>query len=391
MFRRELLARSPVMLPDNHSFLYSADSGVYAGSLTSGEAKLLLRGVAGPVGYSHGHILFVREGALVAQQFDVARMEVRGDAQPVRFAEHVDQISASGNGVLAYRSGGPRATQLMWFDRQGKGLGAVGEPGEQKRFAISPDGARAAVAPGLWMLDFARGTSMRLAFDPLVAGGPVWSPDGSHIAFSAREKAPGAPQSGLYVAPANGASTAEPLFKSMQRMSVDSWSTDGRYLLYTARDPGRTDSLWFLGFEKGAKPAPVVQNNFNNRDGQFSPDGRWIAYISDESGREEVYVQAFPGPGGKWQISLNGGSRPVWRRDGKELFFATPERGLMAVEIESASAAFQSGPPRTLLRLPGRGWYTASANGKRFLAAAALEREPAALNVVLNWTEDLRQ
>ena len=397
MLRREQeIPRSPVMLPDNRSFLYSLtgsspDSGIYAGTLNSGNTKLLLRGVVSPVLYSQGYVLFLREGVLLAQQFDVHRLELRGDARPVRFAEHVDQFSVSENGVLAYRSGATRATQLMWFDRMGKGLGTAGEPGEQQRFAISPDGMRAIVAPGLWMLDFALGAKMRLAFDPLAADGPVWSPDGSKIAFSARDAGPGAMEFGLYIAPANGAGTPEPLFKSRERMSVDSWSSDGKFILYTSRDPGRPNSLWSLSLEKGSMPLPVVKNNFNNWDGQFSPDARWIAYVSDESQRQEVYVQPFPGPAGKWQISASGGSRPVWRRDGKELFFVTPERLVMSVAIESSSAGFRADAPRPLFKLPGRGWYTTTDDGKRFLASAPLEREPAALNLVLNWTVEVGQ
>ena len=394
----ETHVRSPVMLPDNRHFLYSvmstgSNAGIYAGNLDSGAMKLLVRGVTSPVAYSEGYLLFLRDRALFAQKFDVHLLELEGEARPLRFADHVDQVSASlysSNGVLAYWSGGQRATQLMWIDRSGKLMSQVGEPGEQQRFAISPDGTQAVVAPGLWMLDFARETSARLTFDPIVAGGPVWSPDASRIAFSAQDPAPGSFESSLYIVPAGGAGAPELLLKARQEMSVDSWSSDGRFIIYTAREPGKANSLWSIGLGDGHAPMTIVKGNFNALDGQFSPDGRWIAYISDESEREEVYVQPFSRPGGKWQISISGGGHPQWRRDGKELFFVTPEHLLMSVEIDSGSNVFRTGAARPLFKLPGRSWYASAADGRRFLVSVPVERGTGALNFVLNWVEEMQ-
>ena len=241
------------------------------------------------------------------------------------------------------------------------------------------------------MLDFARGTNMRLTFDPLAADGPVWSPDGSRIAFSARDAGPGVTAFGLYSAPANGAGTPEMLFKSMERMSVDSWSSDGRLLIYTAKALNGQTRRWSLALQGNAtpmRPMPAVKNNFNNWDGQILAGCAVDRVCFRGVATRRCVRAAVPRAGGRWQISASGGSRPVWRRDGKELFFVTPERVLMSVAIESGSAGFRADAPRPMFKLPGRGWYTASDDGRRFLLAAPVEREPAALNLALNWTEE---
>ncbi|MGH9660416.1 MAG: TolB family protein, partial [Bryobacteraceae bacterium] len=245
--KQETAHRWPSALPDGRHFLYSAvsvrpeHSSIRLGAVDSKESRVLAPGTSSSAVFAEGFVLFAREGILLAQPFHPRRLDLDGDARPLRFTERVDAMSASATGVLAYRTGDSRKSQLAWFDRTGRNLGIAGEPGESERFAISPDGKRAVVAPGLWMLDFVRGTNMRLTFDPVAAAAPVWSPDGLRIAFGASD-----PDSGLYSAPSRGAGRAELLYRSGEHIAPDSWSPDGRFIVYTARDAKGVKSLWAL-------------------------------------------------------------------------------------------------------------------------------------------------
>jgi len=335
----------------------------------------------------------------MAQVFDAGRLELAGD--PFRVAETAQSFSASDHGALAY-VGGRRASQLAWFDREGKQLATAGQPGRYIDLTLAPDDQRVAVAnveegaePGtgadLWVLDLVRAIPSRFTFDPARDFRPVWSPDGSRIAFSSSRDGP----YNLYQKASSGAGEDEPLLKSGQSKFAWDWSADGRFLLYSSNDPKTRDDLWFLPVSGDRKPAPFLQTPFNEYQGQFSPDGRWVAYVSDESGRAEVYVRPFPpGPGGKWQISNGGAYEPHWRRDGKELFFVSRsrDRKLMAAPVK-AGAAFQTGLAQELFRtgtnlgfVTGTHHYAVSADGKRFLMIQPLEEAaPTPITVVLNW------
>jgi len=417
----EIYHAMPSFLPDGRHFIYmrlsnrSESCGICVGSLDAKpeeqDPKPLLRSNvaaayvpscdAGP-----DCLLLIRDGKLLAQPFDVRRLELFGEAVPV-----VEQVgtfltgglfSASANGILVYRAGGSPETQLTWLDQRGKRLGRVGEPGAYLTLAISPDGTRAVITriaelPALWLFDLSRGTATRFTFgnSPAVFG--TWSPDSSRIIFASS----GAFD--LYQKSASGVRNEELLLRSTEAKYPMSWSRDGRFLLYTMMNPktARRD-LWVLPLDGEKKPFPLLSTEFNHRTGQFSPDGRWVAYTSDESGREEVYVRTFsPDPAaavsdeGKWLISTGGGSEPRWRTDGKELYYLTPDRKLMAVEL-ATNAGFAAAVPKALFQAPQRaatlpyGWDV-TPDGKRFLFAAPAEQREAPFTMVVNWQATLKR
>jgi eukaryotic-like serine/threonine-protein kinase len=425
--RKEINHSSPSFLPDGRHFIYLRRSstpengGVYVGSLDAkpGEqdSKRLLATDWGPAYVpssdpGFGQVLFVRDGTLMAQPFDTRRLELSGE--PVTVAERVGTFidagffSTSTNGVLIYRAGGAGADQLTWFDPQGRRLGAAGEPGTYLTVALSSDGTRAAVTrvgqnAGLWLVDFSRGTSTRFTFGPADALTGTWSPDGSRIIFTSKSSG----VYDLYQKPTSGVKDQELLLKSGDTKYPTSWSRDGRFLLYRTSDSTTTKhSLWVLPLEGDKKPFPFLRTEFDNEDGQFSPDGRWVAYVSDESGRPEIYVRTFSpdstaeasDTGGKWLISTGGGREPRWRGDGKELYYLAPDRTLMAVEI-ATNPAFRAGAPKALFQAPPQAVVTPflqswdlTPDGKRYLFLAPVEQTAQTpFTVVLNWQAGLKQ
>ncbi|HEV8385608.1 MAG TPA: hypothetical protein VGQ11_12115, partial [Candidatus Acidoferrales bacterium] len=248
----------------------------------------------------------------------------------------------------------------------------------------------------IWIYEVSRGLRTRFTFDPTFDRLPVWSPDGSRIVFSSSRRG----QYDLYVKPASGAGAEELLLAaSGSNLYPTDWSPDGKFLLYW--NPGTTtgNDLWVLPMTGERKPVPFLQTPFNESDGHFSPDGKWIAYVSNESGTEQVYVAPFPGPGGKWQISSAGGIRPLWRRDGKEIVFLAPDDTLTATEVSGTGASFQVGAVRPLfLTKPQRfvsffpALYSASSDTQRFLINSATSQAASApMTLVVNWTADLKK
>jgi len=242
-----------------------------------------------------------------------------------------------------------------------------------------------------WLLELGRGILSRFTFDAAVASYPIWSPDGSRIVFQTNRQG----NVDLYQKPANNAGSEEPLLANSQSKLPYDWSADGRFLLYRSIDPKSGYDLWALPMDGDRKPFPVTQTEFTERDGQFSPDGKWIAYQSDESGRFEIYVQPFPGPGTKTQVSANGGAQARWRGDGKELFYIALDERLMAVPIRMASdgKATDAGAPIPLFvthvggAVQGffRPWYMVSSDGQRFLMSTITEEAASPITVLLNW------
>jgi serine/threonine protein kinase len=404
----------PMFLPGGRQYLYlitSSDpnvAGIYLGALDSKDRTRLLGDIssaayaAGPTG--QGYLLFVREGTLMAQPLDAARATATGEAFPVAEKVGINTASAtatargafsvSGNGMLVYDSSASSGqSQLEWMDRGGKRLATVGELGNVSSPSLSPDGKQVAVSQldarnttgDIWLHDLARGIPTRFTFDPRRDVAPVWSPDGSRIAFASdRENV-----NNLYQKSASGAGQEELLLKSGNLKVPTDWSPDGRSLLYTEMDPKTRLDVWVLPMEGDRKPVAVIRTEFSERDGAFSPDGRWIAYISDESGRNEIYVQPYPATGAKWQVSKNGGHWPRWRRDGKELFWLGPEGTMMAAAV-SAGRTFQSGIVAPLFetgitRPLER--YSASPDGQRFLLPMPVEERTgsSSATVVQNW------
>ncbi|MBL8203565.1 MAG: serine/threonine-protein kinase [Blastocatellia bacterium] len=359
--------RSPVFLPDERHFVYSsfhtdpAKTGAWLASLEGGETKLLLVCDTAPIGVTvnssaqeETHLVFVRQAAVQAQPFDFRRNQVVGE--PVRIAAGVNfningfaRFSLARHGTLVLLEGvGNR--QLTWFDRTGKSLGMVGQPGRWLAKRLSPDAQRLIAErieeqssnADLRLLVLARGTDTRFTFDPLNDIFPIWSPDGSRIVWTSNRE--GVPN--LYQKAASGAGQDELLLRSGYPKIAHDWSADGRVILYQ-----ENNDLWVLPLEGERNPWPWLNTPFTESAGRFAPDGKWIAYQSNESGRNEIYVQAFvpgaPSSGSKWQLSTNGGTFPAWRRDGRELFFVSPDNTLTVVDV-TLGAAVKAGTPRAL-------------------------------------------
>ena len=309
-----------------------------------------------------------------------------------------------GQVVHAQQLGKVVVETLFWLDRAGKILGPAGEPGLCVNVALSPDGRRAALArPGpqgtnIWLLDFANKSLASFTFGKNGSEYPVWSTDGRQIFFCSLRDG----NYNLYRKPANGEKDEELLLRSHEDKTPTSCSGDGRYLLYTARDQKTKNDLWVLPLEGDLKPIPFLRTEFDEWDGHFSPDTRWIAYVSNESASNEVYVRAFaPGStaafsesGAKWMVSMGGGTAPRWRADGKELFYLGPDGRVMSVDV-TVDTTFHGGTSKPLLQPPMRGFsgaWNVAADGKRFLFMAPKELgTPTPFTVVLNWQVGLRK
>jgi eukaryotic-like serine/threonine-protein kinase len=417
----EVTHRLPWFLPDGRHFLYTGRSNarentaVYVGELDSATRHRVVAVSSNAVYSRPGYLLFLRQQTLVAQPFDANKAQTTGD--PIPIAEQVTsnsggivaqgQFSTSQNGVLAYTSGDAGGDyQLTWFDRSGKIVGTVATPGLALWAAISPDGNTVVEdhpdpQTGLydiWLHDLARGTNSRFTFNSKTNRFPIWSPDGSHIAFASNDGV-----TNIYQKAASGVAQDEPLDKAEGRMKrPDDWSRDGRYIIEeVSNDPKTGYDIWVLPLFGDRKPFPYLNTEFNEHYAKLSPNGHWLAYVSDETKREEVYVQTFPTPGGKWQVSTNGGSRPIWSRNGKELYFFGPDQKLMAVEMKNdavkSGARFEAGVPKPLFEshfgavTAFNGWFDVSKDG-RFLipqVVAPVTSEP--MTVVVNWTAGLKK
>jgi len=396
----------PYFLPDGRHFLYLAvapnpeNTGIYAGSLDSKETKLILKANSSSMYSPPGYLIFDRAGTLLAQPFDADRLELKGDAIPI--AEGVQFNSANGkaavavsaNGVLAYRLVPKNAQfKLVWVDRKGAEQPLAAPPHAYRDPRLSPDGQRVAVTidelgSQEWLLDIGRGTLTRLTFEGNYNGGTAWTPDGKRIAFGSDR----AGARNLFWQLADGSGGTERLATSDRGQVAGSWSPDGQTLAFEQTGSSTGFDLWI--FRLGERKAqPFLQTRFNEIAPAFSPDGRWLAYASDESGRYEIYVQPYPGPGGKWQISTEGGTEPVWARNG-ELFYRSGDK-VMVVETTIRSS-FSAGNPKLLFEghyasyqtMPS---YDVSADGQRFLFLNAGEAARAEVSVVLNWPEELKQ
>jgi Tol biopolymer transport system component len=412
--RHELDHRWPHFLPDSRRFLFLArlegedrSFALEAGSLDAPNAKVLGK-VESTVAFAPpGYLLSVTaDRRLVAQPFDAPGLRILGGRIPV--AEKVAQeparwtaaFSVSLTGVLAYQAEVLASlSKFTWFDRSGKQLESFGSAIEYGDFgfALSPDGTRLVTSAtdsrlgtsDLWLYDFARGMTTRFTTDPTNDGNPVWSPDGRQIAFFSSRTA----QPTFYLKPASGAAPETLLFESKSEKYTCDWSPDGRFLLYTNRQPDGNNHLWALPMTGERKPFPVTQTVFNEGEGRFSPDGRLIAYTSNESGRNEVHVQAFPEAVERWQVSSGGGSNPHWRRDGKELLYLSSDKQIMSVGIQ-IQKVFSAATPRPLFRLSRLSSedFDVAPDGQRFLFIIA-EREASEppISLVFNWRpEDKR-
>lgn len=414
--RQETSHRWPYFLPDGRHFLYTVHSrqrennGIFVGSIdTVGPGRLILSENSRVEYALPGYLLFVRGQNLMAQPFDARTCATTGEAFPV--AANVGYnaftgnalFSASENKTLLYAGVDSANTQLFWVDRHGKRLGAIGPAADYHEPSFSPEQSKVVVTRvdqeaannDLWIVDLASGSFSRFTFNPSNEFTSLWSPDGSRIVFSSNRGS----SFGLYQKLSNGTGQDSSLLNAKDRISPDDFSPDGRYLLYEDVNPKTQTDLWFLPLFGTRRTIPFLQSNFNETHAQFSPDGKWIAYTSDETGRAEVYMQNSPLTGngsaraGKWQISTDGGDQVWWRRDNKELYYLSPGRKVMSVEIQTEPNV-RIGAPVPLFDahvaynpLTGdRNQYLVTADGQRFLLVASLGEDKArSITSVFNW------
>jgi serine/threonine protein kinase len=394
----------PQFLPDGRHFTYyvfgGPSQGVYAGSLDGGSSKRLTDADDAAVVSPSGFLLFPRQTALFAQAFDFQRQELFGNPFPVAAARTAGISAASG--IVAYRTGGAAVVrQLSWLDRSGKSVGAIGAPdnADLNEAELSPDGKRVAVSrvvngnTDVWLIDAVRGVPTRFTYDAASDGITLWSPDGNRVVFQSNRKG----AFNLYSKQSSVTGADELLLESAQPKAPADWSPDGRFLLFRSMDPQTGFDLWVLPVTGDKKPFPFLKTPFDERNGQFSPDGKWIAYQSNESGRFEIYVQPFPGPGRKFQLSGDGGAQPRWNRNSKEIFYVSLDRKMMAapVKLSPEGQSLESGTPAALfpVRIAGgpisafnKQQYAVSSDGQRFLVNLAVDNGAASpITLIYNW------
>jgi serine/threonine-protein kinase len=403
--------RWPEFLPGGKAVLFAvgrnvadwANAQVAVQTVGTGERRDLIQGGTQPRYVPSGHLVYAQGGSLMAVPFDPERLQLKGASVPVvegvvqSISSGAAQYSISTTGSLVYVPGGVKGAErkLVWVDRNGaeQPLAAPAHAYESPRF--SPDGRRIAVVTDgqIWLYDLSRETFTRFTFEGNANSRPVWTPDGKRIAFFSTKDGP----LNLFWQLADGSGGLEKLATSDFIHVPDSFSPDGQLLAFHEANPTSGEDILVLRLSD-RKVQPFLRTPFNEADPRFSPDGRWIAYMSDESGRSEIYVQPYPGPGGKWQISTDGGTEPVWNRNGRELFYRN-ENKMMAVEI-TTQPNFALGNPRVVFEGPyvlatvPISNYDISPDGRRFLMVKPTEQAlaaPTQINVVLNWFEELKQ
>ncbi len=388
--------RFPSFLPGGRQFLFYAAgepevSGIYLGSLDGAPAKRVTAADSSGALLSPGRLLFLRQGTLVVRQFDAARGELTGD--PITLASDVGQFAVSANGIVAHRSaGGGRQARMTWFDRTGQTTPgpalAVNAP------ELSPDERQVAFDRttrgnrDVWIMDLARESVTPFTVDPAVDGFPLWSPDGTQIVFESTRKG----TFDLWIKPSSGASPEQLLLEMADSEWPLHWSKDGLFLLYQTSDLKTKWDLWALPMTGSERTPLVVANSrFAERMGQFSPDGRWLAYETNESGRPEIVVQAFPKASGRFPVSTSGGTAPRWRPDGNEILFIAPDGTVMAVPITTTGSSFEAGKPMALFPTditpqPFKSQYAVSRDGRLIVNNQQTEEGTASpITLILNW------
>jgi eukaryotic-like serine/threonine-protein kinase len=409
--RREQSHRWPQFLPDGKHYLYmaanfTAEKGVNAifiGSLDSSEKQFVTEATGNGVYAAPGYLLFPREKALLAQQFDLKRFALTGEPTAILTdIQHQPQVrravfAVSDNGLLVAQTGsGVALSQPVWFDRKGKELGTVGTPDVYGNISLAPNAKSVAVDKtdmaslntDIWTYELQRESAKRLTFDPAFDTTPIWSPDASRLMFSSNRQR----RVDLFMKNSDGAQEEKAILQNDQfNKTPNDWSRDGKYILYT-----RDTDLWFATIPE-LKPTQLLKAPALIRTGQFSPDGKWVAYASNESGRWEIYVTSFPDARGKWQVSAGGGEQPHWRSDGKELFFLSSDYKMMAVPVTTGNnfdaglpvALFQA-TPRQPISTNDQFGYDITRDGQRFLILTQVKQaDTQPMTVILNWPAKL--
>ena len=405
----------PAFLPDGRHFLFfdpqnnqPENAAVFVGSLDPSTPKRVVRARSGAIYARPGYLLFWRDGTLMAQAFDEGSLEIGGNPVAVAGSVALNPLinqalfSVSDSGTLVFFAGAVGQSELVWVDRTGQRIGKVGPPGMFNSLSLSPDDNSVVYdfadqrtgSIDLWRLDFARGEPFRLTFHPSHDMFPLWSPDGARIAFNSLRELP--PQ--LFELNADSSGNEKILLRTNLPKRPTGWSADGRLLIYTSVGANGGD-IWALPLAGKPEPFPVLAEAADERYGTLSPDGHWLAYISNETATYQVYVAAFPITGIRRQLSTVGGFEPLWRHDGKELFYMAPDQTLMSVEVNNNSTTPFS-PPRPLFSTrftwmeiqAGARHYAAARDGRRFLISWATdEAQSAPVTVVLNWTAGLNK
>ena len=397
----------PEVLPNGHDYLFTIDNSdgernLAVGTVDSEDFTVLTPTQSRAQYLTSGHILYVWEETLVVQPFDAGTGEIKGEPKPLADqiganATGLAHFSASEDGVLVYRAEGVGARKLLWRDRSGREIETLGPPSEYASFALSPAGDRVLVETmdentsgrEIWIHELERGVTSRFTFAPGDDANSVWSPDGQRVAFmSDREGSPN-----IFIKDASGAGDAEILLADDKVLMPVDWTRDGSHLAFMKLDGDNGWDIWALPVDSPNDAFPVVQSRFFDARPSFSPDGQWVAYESDESGRPEIYVRPFPGPGGKWQVSPGGGEEPHWSADGREIFYLDVAQNVVAVPV-TTTANFRAGVPEVLFEARffptlQRNRFVATPDGQRFLTLSPMASQSnPPTTVVLNWDRD---
>ncbi len=408
--RQETALRFPRFLPDGKHYTFvslpprKGNHDVYLGTLGSTKRESLFGSAVAPVYAEPGYLILARNGRLLAQRFDAKALKPigepasLGEAPPPSATVGAPAVSVSDNGILAHAAAGLPNTQLVWLDRAGKPQGTIElPPGRYLTPAISPDDQRMIVSRqsspsemDLWMVDISRAVATRFTFTSAPrTDRAVWSPDGKWVAFNSNRSGP----QDIYRKLAGGAGDEEPLLVSAAPFKIlDQWSPDGRYLLFEQPDAVTGWDVWLLPVEGERKPTPILKSRFNEGIGLISPDGHWLSYISDESGRSEVYVQSFPSPGSKYQVTTSGSLYSWWSKNGKEMLISGLDGTILSVDVQTG-ASFKAGAPRVLFK-PRQDtlWMAPTSDLQRFIQVVPVgAAAPNSITVVVNWMAGLEK
>jgi len=417
--RNEDSHRWPWLLPDGRHFVFYMSStltqsgsnerdqvaGIYLYDRKTGKQTYLLHTDTGAQ-YANGYLFYLRQENLMAQPFDPSSGTFSGNPVPVAEAVQynsdrwIGAFATSASGVLAYISGEGTQSQLVWYGRDGKEQGRAGSPGRPDVPAISPDGTRVATSLGgahgtdrdIWIYELARGTATRLTFEGVQAQVPVWTHDGKTVAYTTSRHG-----GDIYAKASSGLGGEELLAESDDFKVPNDWSPDGKLLVYMNFAGGKGPRLWIHEVAPENKDYPLLRTNFNEGEAWFSPDGRWLTYVSEETGKPEIFVVPFPSLSAKWQVSTAGGSQPLWRRDGKEIFYIAPDGKLMAVAVETAGNTFKAALPKVLFEtritatFHALHQYDVTADGQKFVINTRMEQAAQPMTIYANWEAELKK